>query len=165
MELHKKASFALCALLFLAGTNLTHAGDREEVLAVIDQYMEYEQAGHMLAQGGLMTDHRAMVYAGGRLTGETGKLMQEQQEEQDKFAAEFPGVRYKIELRDVRLEIWNGDSALVTFDSFPTRIVPPSLPAEKVAKLGPAKTPLIVAAMLVKQAGTWKIALTTFVPR
>jgi hypothetical protein len=90
--------------------------------------------------------------------------MEQQQADQDKFTAEFPGVRHEFESRDVQVRIWNADSAMVTFDSLPTRIVPPSLPPEKVAKLGSPKIPLIVAVMLVKQQGTWKISHTTFVP-
>jgi len=104
------------------------------------------------------------VYPGGRAGGDNRKGMEQQQADQDKFAAEFPGVHHEFELRGVQVQVWNSDSALVTFDSLPTRIVPPSLPAEKAAKLGPAKIPLIVAVMLVKQQGAWKIAHTTFVP-
>lgn len=159
-----KSLIGLCTLVLCFGTGLAHAGDREDVLACINRYMEYEKSGNLIAQGELMLDERTMVYPGGRAGGDNRKGMQQQQAEQDEFAAEFPGVRYEFELRDVQVQVWNADSALVTFDSLPTRIVPPSLPPEKSAKLGPSKIPLIVAAMLVKQQGAWKIAHTTFVP-
>lgn len=154
----------LYVLALFFGTGLAHAGDREDVLACIDQYMAHEQSGNMIAQGELMLDERTIVYAGGRARGDNHKGMKQQQADHDKFTAEFPGVRHEFELRDVQVQIWNADSAMVTFESIPTRVVPPSLPAEKVAKLGSPKFPLIVAAMLVKQQGSWKIAHTTFVP-
>jgi hypothetical protein len=159
-----KCLIGLCALVLFSGTGSAYAGDREDVLATINQYMEYEKSGNLIAQGELMLDERTMVYPGGRAGGDNRKGMQQQQAEQDQFTAEFPGVRYEFELRDVQVQVWNADSALVTFDSLPTRIVPPSLPAEKTAKLGSPKIPLIVAVMLVKQQGAWKIAHTTFVP-
>lgn len=160
-----RIAIGLLALLSIGAAGLARAGDREDIMAVIGKYIEHEESGNMLAQGDLMTDDRSMVYVGGRLTGDNRKLMREQQDDQDKSAAQFPGVRYEVEIRDVRLQTYNGDSALATMEWFPTRVVPPSLPAETAAKLGPAKTPLIVAVMLVKQAGAWKIAFTTFVPR
>lgn len=160
-----KSLVGLCTLALVSGADFAVAGDREDVLACIEQYIEHEESGDLLAQGALMTDDRTMVYPGGRLAGDNRRGMQEQQAEQDEFAAEFPGVRYEIELRDVSVRTWNGDSALVTFDSLPTRIVPPSLTPDKVARLGAPKIPLIVAAMLVKQDGVWKIVHTTFVPR
>ncbi len=159
-----KSLIGVCALVLFFGTGWAYAGDREDVLATIDQYMAYEKSGNLIAQGELMLDERTMVYPGGRAGGDNRKGMAQQQADQDKFAAEFPGVRYEFELRDVQVQVWNADSAMVTFDSLPTRIVPPSLPAEKTAKLGLPKIPLIVAAMLVKQQGVWKIAHTTFVP-
>lgn len=151
-------------LLLLVGGH-AQAGDREDVLARINEYMAYEQSGNLIAQGALMLDERSMVYPGGRTHGNNREGMQRQQADQDAFAAKFPGVHYTFELRDVDVKVWNADSALVTFDSIPTRIVPASLPPDDVAKLGPSKVPLIVAAMLVKQQGVWKIAHTTFVPR
>ncbi|MBD9480162.1 hypothetical protein [Pseudoxanthomonas sp. PXM02] len=156
---------ALAALSLLLGAGHVQAGDREDVLARINEYMAHEQSGDLIAQGRLMLDERSMVYPGGRMHGNNREGMQRQQADQDAFAAAFPGVRYEFELRDIDTQVWNGDSALVTFDSVPTRIVPASLPPEAVAKLGPPKIPLIVAAMLVKQEGVWKIAHTTFVPR
>jgi hypothetical protein len=160
-----KASFRICAVLLLAGTSLAHAGDREDILSVLDEYIAHGESADFIAQGELMTDDRAMMYVGGRLNGDNRKVMREQQDYQDRFAAEFPGVRYDIEIRDLEWQTYNGDSAILTFDWFPTRVVPPSLPAEKAAKLGPTKTPMIVAAVFVKQAGAWKIAFTAFVPR
>jgi len=156
---------ALAALILLLGAGDAQAGDREDVLARISEYMEYEQRGDLIAQGRLMLDERSMVYPGGRAHGNNREGMLRQQAEQDAFAVAFPGVRYAFELHDVDAQVWNGDSALVTFDSVPTRIVPASLPPEAVAKLGAPKIPLIVAVMLVKQEGVWKIAHTTFVPR
>ena len=159
---HMKAF--LCVLGLFSGAGSAHAGDREDVLAAIAQYMEYEKSGNLIAQGELMLDERSIVYPGGRIQGDNRKGMQQQQADQDKFAAEFPGVHHEYELRDVQVKIWNADSAMVTFDSLPTRIVPQSLPSGKVAKLGSPKVPLIVAVMLVKQQGAWKISHTTFVP-
>lgn len=153
------------ALALFLGAGPVQAGDREDVLARIAEYMAYEESGNLIAQGGLMLDERSMVYPGGRTQGNNREGMAQQQAAQDAFTAEFPGVRYAFEQRDVNVQVWNGDSALVVFDSLPTRIVPPSLPPETVAKLGAPKVPLIVAAMLVKQHGAWKIAHTTFVPR
>jgi hypothetical protein len=141
------------------------AGDKEDVMAVIGRYIQYEESGDMVAQGSLMTDDRSMVYVGGRLTGDNRKVMQEQQAYEDEHEKKFPGVHYKVEIKDVHMQFYNGDAALVTMDWFPTRVVPASLPAEKAKALEPAKTPLIVALMLVKQAGAWKIAFSTFVPR
>ena len=60
--------------------------------------------------------------------------------------------------------LWNDATALATARWYPTRIVPASLPAETARQLGPAKTPLIVAQVLVKQEDGWKIAFTSFVP-
>jgi hypothetical protein len=159
-----KSLLGLYALVLFSGTGLAYAGDREDVLTSIDRYMEYEKSGSLIAQGELMLDERTMVYPGGRAGGDNRKGMKQQQAEQDEFTAEFPGVRYEFELRDVQVQVWNADSALVTFDSLPTRIVPPSLPPEKSSKLASPKVPLIVAVMLVKQQGAWKIAHTTFVP-
>jgi hypothetical protein len=152
------------ALVLLSASGSAYAGDREDILASINQYMTYETSGNLVAQGELMVDERSIVYPGGRVQGNNRKGMEQQQADQDKFTAEFPGVHHEFELRDVQVQIWNADSAMVTFDSLPTRIVPPSLPPEKVAKLGSPKIPLIVAVMLVKQLGTWKISHTTFVP-
>lgn len=159
-----KGFLGLSALVLLSAGGTAYAGDREDILSSIDRYMEYEKSGNLIAQGELMLDERSMVYPGGRAGGDNRKGMAQQQADQDAFAAEFPGVRYEFELRDVQVRVWNADSALVTFDSLPTRIVPPSLPPEKTEKLGSPKIPLIVAVMLVKQKGTWKIAHTTFVP-
>lgn len=155
-------SFYVLVLFSVSGS--AYAGDREDVLAAINQYMAYEKSGNLIAQGELMVDERSIVYPGGRVQGDNRKGMERQQADQDKFTAEFPGVHHEFELRDVQVQIWNADSAMVTFDSLPTRIVPPSLPPEKVAKLGSPKIPLIVAVILVKQQGAWKIAHTTFVP-
>jgi hypothetical protein len=155
----------LFAAVLLLGAGPAFAGDREDVIARINEYMAYEESGDLVAQGGLMLDERSMVYPGGRTQGNNREGMAQQQAAQDAFAAEFPGVRYTFELRDVQAQVWNADSALAIFESVPTRIVPPSLPADKVAKLGTPKIPLIVAVMLVKQQGAWKIAHTTFVPR
>lgn len=152
------------ALVLLSASGSAYAGDREDILASINQYMTYETSGNLVAQGELMVDERSIVYPGGRVQGNNRKGMEQQQADQDKFTAEFPGVHHEFELRDVQVQIWNADSAMVTFDSLPTRIVPPSLPPEKVAKLGSPKIPLIVAVLLVKQLGTWKISHTTFVP-
>jgi len=152
------------ALVLLSASGSAYAGDREDILSSINQYMTYETSGNLVAQGELMVDERSIVYPGGRVQGNNRKGMEQQQADQDKFTAEFPGVHHEFELRDVQVQIWNADSAMVTFDSLPTRIVPPSLPPEKVAKLGSPKIPLIVAVMLVKQLGTWKISHTTFVP-
>lgn len=160
-----KSSLAPVLLGALGSVNVAQAGDHEDVMAVIDRYVEFEESGNMLAQGDLMTDDRAMVYVGGRLTGDNRKVMREQQDYQDKFATEFPGVHYQIEIKDMRLQTWGGATALATFDWYPTRVVPATLPAAQAAKLEPAKTPLIVAMVLVKQAGAWKIAFTTFVPQ
>ena len=160
-----RAFLVLLALGLASATGHVHAGDHEDVVAVIDQYMAHEQSGDLIAQGKLMVDGRTMVYPGGRAIGENDKGMQRQQEELDRFAEEFPDVRYEYEVRDVHVQMWNGDSAMVIFDSVPTRIVPPSLTPAKVAKLGQAKVPLIVAAMLVKQQSAWKIVHTTFVPK
>ncbi|MGH8025097.1 MAG: hypothetical protein ACREO0_00075 [Pseudoxanthomonas sp.] len=161
----RKIFLFLCTLLLASAACWAHAGDREEVFAVISQYMDHEKSGDLIAQGKLMVNGRSMVYPGGRAIGDNDKGMQRQQSEQNQFAAEFPGVRYEYELRDVQVQVWNADSAMVVFDSLPTRIVPPSLSPEKVAKLGQAKVSLIVAAMLVKQRGAWKIVHTTFVPK
>lgn len=161
---HTRRLAALGALLLVVAGH-AHAGDREDVLARITEYMAYEQSGDLVAQGELMLDERSMVYPGGRMHGNNREGMRRQQADQDAFAAKFPGVHYTFELRNVDVQVWNADSALVTFDSVPTRIVPASLPKEDVAKLGQPKIPLIVAAMLVKQQGAWKIAHTTFVPR
>ncbi len=73
-----------------------------------------------------------MVYVGGRLTGDNRKLMQEQQQEEDQHKKEFPGVHYEIAIKDVQVQLYNGDSALVTCDWYPTRVVPASLPPEAV---------------------------------
>ena len=157
---------ALLSILAIGLTaGLAHAGDREDVMAVIDRYIATEESGNMIEQGKLMTDDRSMVYVGGRLTGDNRKVMQEQQDYEDKHAKEFPGVHYEVEIKDVQLQFYNGDTAVATFDWFPTRVVPASLPAEKVKALESAKEPLIVATVLVKQAGAWKIAFSTFVPR
>ncbi|MBL8257372.1 MAG: hypothetical protein JNJ62_12285 [Pseudoxanthomonas mexicana] len=153
------------ALALFLGAGSAHAGDREDVLARITEYMAYEESGNLVAQGELMLDERSMVYPGGRSQGNNREGMAQQQAAQDAFAAEFPGVHYAFELRDVEVQVWNADSALAMFETVPTRIVPPSLPPEKVAKLGAPKIPLIVAVMLVKHQGAWKIAHTTFVPR
>ena len=155
----------LWVLVFVFGMGAAHAGDHDDVLASIARYMEYEKSGDMIAQGGLMLNERSIVYPGGRVHGDNRREMERQQAEQDQFAAEFRGVHYEFELRDLEVQIWNADSALVTFESFPTRIVPASLPPDRVARLGPPKVPLIVAMLLVKQQGEWKIAHTTFVPR
>lgn len=160
-----KKHLALATVLALGASGLAAAGDREDVLKVLDQYIQHEQTGNMIAQGKLMTDDRAMVYVGGRLTGDNRKVMQEQQQDEDKHAKEFPGVHYKITTKDVRVQTWNGTTALATMDWYPTRVVPASLPAEKVKALEPAKTPMIVALVFVKQQGVWKIAFSTFVPR
>ena len=159
-----KSFLSLYALVLFSASGSAYAGDRQDILASINQYMAYETSGNLIAQGELMVDERSIVYPGGRVQGNNRKGMEQQQADQDKFAAEFPGVRYEFELRDVQVQAWNADSAMVTFDSLPTRIVPPSLPPEKVAKLDSPKIPLIVAVMLVKQEGTWKISHTTFVP-
>ena len=155
----------LAALAITAATGLARAGDREDVLAVIEKYSQYEEAGDMIAQGGLMTDDRSMVYVGGRITGDNHKSMREQQDYEDAHKKKFPGVHYEVELKNTVVQLYNGDAALATFDWYPTRVVPASLPPEKVKELEPAKTPLIVALLLVKQAGAWKIAFSTFVPR
>ena len=147
-----------------AFTPAIHAGSQEDVAAVIDAYRRYEEAGDMVAQGRLMTDDRAMMYVGGLLTGDNRGRMQEQQKAQDEFQAAFPGVSYRIEIRDLKIQLWNDATALATAHWYPTRIVPASLPAETARQLGPAKTPLIVAQVLVKQADGWKIAFTSFVP-
>jgi hypothetical protein len=152
------------ALVLLSASGSAYAGDREDILASINQYMTYETSGNLVAQGELMVDERSIVYPGGRVQGNNRKGMEQQQADQDKFTTEFPGVHHEFKLRDVQVQIWNADSAMVTFDSLPTRIVPPSLPPEKVAKLGSPKITLIVAVMLVKQLGAWKISHTTFVP-
>jgi hypothetical protein len=141
-----------------------HAGTVEDVAAVIEAYRKYEESGDMIAQGRLMTDDRAMMYVGGLLTGDNRRLMQEQQKSQDEFEARFPGVRYQIEIRDLKIQIWNDATALATAYWHPTRVIPTSLPAESARQLGPAKTPLIVAQVLVKQEDGWKIAFTSFVP-
>ncbi len=145
-------------------TAAIHAGTEEDVAAVIDAYRLHEESGDMIAQGRLMTDDRAMLYVGGLLTGDNRSLMQEQQKAQDEFESRFPGVRYRIEIRDLKIQHWNDATALATGYWFPTRIVPASLPAETAGQLGPAKTPLIVALVLVKQEEGWKIAFTSFVP-
>ena len=159
-----KIFLGLYALVLFSASGSAYAGDREDILASIDQYMAYEKSGNLIAQGELMVDERSIVYPGGRVQGNNRKGMEKQQADQDKFTADFPGVHHEFELRDVQVQIWNADSAMVTFNSLPTRIVPPSLPPEKAAKLGAPKTPLIVAVMLVKLQGAWKIAHTTFVP-
>jgi len=141
------------------------AGDREDVMAVIGKYIQYEEAGDMISQGKLMTNDRSMLYVGGRLTGDNRKLMQEQQQGEDQHKKDFPGVHYKVTIKDVQMQLYNGDSALVIVDWYPTRVVPASLPPETVKKLEPAKTPLIVGLMLVKQQGVWKIASSTFVAK
>lgn len=161
---HRLGFAAPGVLAFLLGASHAHAGDREDVLARISEYMACEESGDLIAQGRLMLDGRSMVYPGGRAHGDNRERMRQQQADQDAFAAEYPGVRYAFELRDIQAQVWNGDSALVTFASLPTRVVPASLPRDKVARLGPSKIPLIVAVMLVKQQGDWKIAHTTFVP-
>lgn len=160
-----KSILGLCVFVLFSGAGSAHAGDREDVRVVIDQYMAYEQSGNLAASGELMLEERSMVYPGGRTLGNNRQGLAQQQAAQDAFTAEFPGVRYEFELRNVEVQVWNADSALATFDTLPTRIVPPSLPPEKIAQLGTPKIPLIVAAMLVKQQGAWKIAHTTFVPR
>jgi ketosteroid isomerase-like protein len=141
-----------------------HAGTEEDVAAVIDAYRTYEESGDMIAQARLMTDDRAMMFVGGLLTGDNRKLMQEQQRDQDEFQARFPGVTYRIEIRDLQIRQLSDAAALATGYWYPTRVVPASLPAEAVRQLGPAKTPSIVAHVLVKQADGWKIAFTAFVP-
>jgi hypothetical protein len=141
------------------------AGDKEDVMAVIDKYIQYEESGDMISQGKLMTNDRSMVYVGGRLTGHNRKLMEEQQQDEDQHKKEFPGVHYKVAIKDLQMQLYNGDSALVIVDWYPTRVVPASLPPETVKKLGPAKTPLIVGLMLVKQQGACKIASSTFVAK
>lgn len=152
------------ALAILGATALAHAGDKEDVQAVVDKYIQFEESGDMISQGKLMTDDRSMVYVGGRLTGDNRKVMKEQQQEEDQHAKKFPGVHYKIKIKNVVTQLYNGDSALVILDWYPTRDVPASLSPEKVKELEPSKTPLIVALMLVKQAGAWKISFSTFVP-
>ena len=159
----RRVPFLMLAAFGLSG--IACAGDREDVMAVIQKYIQYEEAGDMIAQGGIMTNDRSMVYVGGRLTGDNRKLMQEQQQEEDAHQKKFPGVRYEVEIKDVQMQIYNHDSALATMEWIPTRVVPAALPPETVKQLGPAKTPLIVALMLVKEAGAWKIASSTFVAR
>ncbi len=160
-----KRQVAIVAFGMLGAAMLARAGDREDVMAVIDKYVETEEAGRMIEQGRLMTDDRSMVYVGGRLTGDNRKSMREQQQSEDEHQKRFPGVHYSIEIKDVRMQLYNGDTALVTMDWYPTRVVPASLPPARAKELEPAKTPLIVALLLVKQAGEWKIAFSTFVPR
>lgn len=80
-----------------------HAGAEEDIAAVIDAYRIHEESGDMIAQGRLMTDDRAMMYVGGLLTGDNRQLMREQQQAQGEFQARFPGVRYRIEIRDLKI--------------------------------------------------------------
>ena len=160
-----KSSLLVSALVIVGTSGLARAGDREDVMAVIEKYCQYEESGDMIAQGGLMTDDRSMVYVGGRVTGNNHQAMQEQQDYEDAHKKKFPGVHYEIEIKNEVVQLYNGDAALVTLEWYPTRVVPASLPPEKVKALEPAKTPLIVALLLVKQGTAWKIASSTFVPR
>ena len=118
----------MLAALCLSGA--ASAGDREDVMAVIEKYVQYEEAGDMLSQGKLMTNDRSMVYVGGRLTGDNRKLMEEQQQEEDQHKKDFPGVHYKVAIKNLQMQLYNGDSALVIVDWYPTRVVPASLPPE-----------------------------------
>lgn len=165
MKRFARLSVPLVTFAALCSSGAAWAGDKEDVMAVIHKYIQYEEQGDMIAQGKLMTNDRSMVYVGGRLTGDNRKLMQEQQDEETQHKKEFPGVHYKVEIKDLQMQLYNGDSALVICDWYPTRVVPAALPPETVKKLGPAKTPLIVALMLVKQQGDWKIASSTFVAK
>ena len=56
----------------------------------------------MIAQGGLMTDDRSMVYVGGRITGDNRKSMREQQDYEDAHKKKFPGVHYEVEIKNAR---------------------------------------------------------------
>jgi len=141
-----------------------HAGTEEDVAAVIDAYRIYEESGDMIAQGRLMTDDRAMMYVGGVLTGDNRRLMREQQKAQDEYEAMFPGVVYRIEIRDLKIQTWNDATALATFHWHPERVIPLDLPAATARQLGPPKTSVIMALVLVRQENGWKIAFTSFVP-
>ncbi len=142
----------------------TEAADREAILAVVNAYFQHEGQGDMLAQADLMTDDRSMLYVGGRLTGPNRPRMVESHAAERRRAQEFPGVGYTFELRDIAVQAYNGDSALVMLETAPTRVIPRDLPPQKLAMLGASKKPYLVALMLVKQAGAWKIAFTGFVP-
>ncbi len=161
---HKPVRTGLLTLLALGFAGLAHAGDREDIAAVIEKYRVLEEKGEFIEQGKLMTDDRVMMYPGGRKTGDNRQDMREQQAFIDRFNAEFPGVHYQVEIRNMEIRSW-GDSAMVTLEWFPTRVVPASLPKEKAAKLGTPKPPVIAAVMLVKLQGAWKIAFTAFVPQ
>jgi len=151
------------AFIVLAWSNAGLADDRQDIERIVDEYRRYEESGDMIAQGQLMTDDRVMMYVGGLFKGDNRELMRDQQASMDEFRERFPGVRYDMEIRNLEIRSW-GSAALVTFESLPKRIVPDSLPAERLKELGAAKTPLLVAHVLVKQDGAWKIAFTSFVP-
>lgn len=160
---HKLTLVALLAVANLGFTTLAQAGDKEDIAAVIEKYRVLEEKADFIAQGDLMTNDRVMMYPGGRQSGDNRKGMREQQDFIDKYHVEFPGVGYEVDIRNMEIRSW-GDSAMVTLEWYPTRVVPKSLPPEKVAKLGPAKTPVLAAVMLVKLQGVWKIVFTGFMP-
>jgi len=163
----RRAALA-AALLAPAAASLASpsigADDGEAILAVVNAYFRHEGKGDMLAQADLMTDDRSMLFVGGRRTGANRPRMADSHAAEQRFAQEFPGVGYTFELRDLALQSYNGDCAMVLLQTAPTRVIPAGMAADKVARLGPGKKPYLVALMLVKRAGVWKIAFTGFVP-
>lgn len=146
--------------LWLAVLSLgCHAREEDDVAAVVHRYGEYAQSGDMIAQGRLMLADRVGVWDDVVHLEDTRQEMARQQAAMDKYFARNPGVKFKVDIDDLHVRVWEG-TAVATFYMRTSLIKPgsPSIPggAEPVNK----SVAKLICQTLVKRDGAWKIAAT-----
>jgi ketosteroid isomerase-like protein len=162
---NKEAAMKTTILLLSFFTfSLTFAQDKSDMDAinkVLDQYLQTEIAGNMMAQANLMTPDRIWIGQGqGRRTNQQLN-MQLQQAQIDEEKKLVPGLKVFIDERDRIVRFYgNGTVAVASFYWYTTYIVPASTPPEIVKMFNTPVPPSVFTLVLVKEQGDWKIAHT-----
>jgi ketosteroid isomerase-like protein len=151
-------------LLSLLVFSLTYAQDKSDIDAinkVLDQYLQTEIAGDMMAQAKLMTPDRIWIGQGqGRRTNQQLN-MQLQQAQIDDEKKLVPGLKVFIDERDRIVRLYgNGTIAVASFYWYSTYIVPASTPPEIAKVFNTPVPPSALTLVIVKERGDWKIAHT-----
>lgn len=151
-------TITLLGLALVLSTGFVWADDEADILALIDQYNQYQASGDITSQARLMTSDRVFI-SGRRRQTDQAMNMKQQAALQARNQKQYPGAQVFVTSADPIIRLYGGDAAAASFYWYTNVVLSPDQEGPN-----PPVSRLIVSLFLVKQGGAWKIAHTHISP-